>query len=193
LHSVDNFFIFVFLYQKKDFLQFVLRFTHMASKSSPMTQKRVSGLLNIFSEYLLSFQKTRYYQHCQIFLDTKYENGGKIITKLPNYHKIYQMTIIYICQHFYIWAPSKCTQIGIFGLKRYEPSGNPGYYLDTTVRSSFFQWNWLLCRLAVSQCAKGLFSYTKHKIFEIQRSSSFVSYDTTFMFRASTPWRNKKS
>jgi hypothetical protein len=64
-------------------------------------------------------------QGCQISISTKYQNGKK----LPNSHKLYQMSIKYnkrpwngpsvheIYQHLPLQDPPKLTQIWIFGLK----------------------------------------------------------------------------
>jgi hypothetical protein len=66
-------------------------------------------------------------QGCQIFLDTLYQNGEKytkIATKLPNGHKLYQISIICIFQMaieytnlFPHQCPRRFSEIGIFGLK----------------------------------------------------------------------------
>jgi hypothetical protein len=64
-------------------------------------------------------------QGCQIILGTKYQNGKNI----PNYHKLYQMSMKYnkrpqngpsvheIYQHLILQDPPKFPQIWIFGLK----------------------------------------------------------------------------
>jgi hypothetical protein len=69
-------------------------------------------------------------QGCQIFLDTKYQNGGKytihIVTKSPNGHKMYKMAVsnskLHIIYHqpFTFQGLAKFTQIGILGLKVYH-------------------------------------------------------------------------
>jgi hypothetical protein len=62
-------------------------------------------------------------QGCQIFLYTVYQTQGKILqmaTKLPNRNKYTTFSIPKL---------SKNTQTGIFGMKIYVPSGNPGPFI----------------------------------------------------------------
>jgi hypothetical protein len=59
----------------------------------------------------------RIVQGCRVFL-TQYTKTGEInqiATKLPNGHKMYKISVIYIPN-----GPQKFTQIGIFGLKIYH-------------------------------------------------------------------------
>jgi hypothetical protein len=60
-------------------------------------------------------------QGCQIFLDTKYQNGEKIYqitTKLPNDPKIYQMAVTYL----HIPYGNKVNQRFLFqGPPKYNP------------------------------------------------------------------------
>jgi hypothetical protein len=91
------------------------------------------------------FGKTLHTIGCQIFFGTTYQNGENI----PNDHKIYRMagklaerpqnipnggkigrTATKYTNIFHWKALTKFTQIGIFGLKIYVPSGNPATYLE---------------------------------------------------------------
>jgi hypothetical protein len=65
-------------------------------------------------------------QGCQIFLGTWYQNRKKCtkrIQNVPNGRKISRVSLKCskwpknICNHFPIWSPPKCTQIGVFCLK----------------------------------------------------------------------------
>jgi hypothetical protein len=130
-------------------------------------------------------------QGCQIFLGTTYQHGKN----LPNNHKIYQITIKYVCQMaayvcnapncrkidqmavkyaniFHCKGPPKFTQIWIFGLKICTPSGNPGHGTKKCFDSRKSRSEMCLSELKKIQLSRIRFARVFH-FFKVPRRKCF--------------------